>query len=235
MTLPRYVERFFLFMAGVTGLAASSYADESRNLFQNGFAASSYGDITLDKGTLRDEETSALRLKAGVQLFNLGPVGFSLGYQKVGFYTTTHSWKRDSGFLRYDYRGPVAELHFFPQAIVNLSLAASVNSGYSLRAESDPSRFDFTCPAASLAETSCTVLQERSALHVNEYTAQLGLRVAPQLQLTLGFGKRDFEGKDVAFQTSASKNTGQVYVANPSSAWKEKGSFMLFGLRGSTL
>ncbi len=209
--------------------AGTGTAQESKNLFEHGFAASSYGDLLMEKGTIRKEDIAALRLRAGVQLLHLGPVGMSLGYQKIGFYTATYSSKRESGSFNYDYRGPVLELHVMPRSFISLSVAASTNKGFLYREEDDSALFAYSCGA------NCQVLAERTEISLQEYTGQIGVFVARQLQLTLGFGTRAMEGKGVAYQTSLSKSTAKEFVDDPSQDWKEKGTFITFGLRGTTL
>ena len=203
-------------------------AQETKNLFQHGFAASSYGDVTLDKGEVHGEDTSALRIRAGVQVLHVGFLGLSLGYQKNGFFTATHSWKRDDGYVRYDYHGPVLELHLFPRSLLSFSAAASSNRGSMSRSETDPQLFSIGCG------DGCTVLQERSAISMLETNLQIGLKVAPQLQMVAGGGVRKWDAS-TSYQTTVTAASGEASQRNPEGDWKETGTFFFLGIRGTTL
>lgn len=197
------------------------------NLFMDGFNAAAYGDFAVDRGAWEDENLSLLRVKAGVQIMRIGPVGLTLGYQKNGFYTAQHNWDRQEGSLRVDYRGPVVELHLFPSALLNLTAGASRNEGFLFRKEADPRAY------GTVGCEPCDVRLERSRLELTEYTAQLGLRVAPELNVTLGAGRREVTATP-AYEVASSDGSTSFYEPE-SGERSSEAMFYFIGLRGSQL
>jgi len=219
-----------ILLVGFFTLATGSARANDKTLFVNGFNAASYGDLTVDKGDWRGESMSALRVKVGLQLIRIDFVGLSIGYQKAGFYTATKAWDRDKGSVTYDYRGPVAELHLFPGSRVNLSLAASQNEGFSVRTEEDQTLYPFT------PEAGREINAERWSIEGPEYTVQLGVQIARQLQVTVGVGQRNFEGTpsyDTHRRDSDGKKVDRIFVENEAGKAKDKSNFYFFGIRGS--
>lgn len=197
-------------------------------LFTDGFAAAAYGDLMFDRGAFAGENLSLLRIKAGVQIVRAGPVALSLGYQKSGFYTAQHNWDRKEGSLRVDYRGPVLELHLFPSAPLHLSLAASTNQGFLFRREVDSSLYQ---PAGC---ENCDIVLERSRLNLAEFSAQVGIRVASELYLSLGAGQRQIKATPAYEVRSPDGASPSFYEADQSEESSEE-NFFFVGIRGSQL
>lgn len=214
-------------------LFASPLFANSKTLLVNGVYAGTYGDIGWDKGDWRDNNYAALRLKAGIQLVRVDFVSLTIGFQKVGFYTGLHKFDGDQS-LAFDYRGPLAELHFFPDSLIGFSFAGFTGSGYSFLT----SKQHYSPQAvAHCASVGCTLEAERSALKVNEFTAYVTLRVASGLQLFAGAGTRHVIG-DPEYDTYTGTAPNGVNVRqkfNDSPKWKEDHGLLLIGLRGTTL
>ncbi len=202
---------------------ASPLFANSKSLFINGVYAATYGDISWDKGDWQGNNYSAIRLKAGIQVLRVDFVGLTLGFQKVGFYTGLHKWKGDNK-LAFDYRGPVLELHLFPDAPIGFSFAGMSGSGYSYL--TSPALYDY--PAC----VGCKIDSERSDLKVGEFTAYLTVKIAYGLQFIAGAGTRQVKGSP---RYDVDRSGVHEYVKGAKPDWKESESLLLVGLRGTTL
>jgi hypothetical protein len=204
----------------------------SKTLLVNGVNAAVHGDLSVDKGEWRNKESySSLRIKAGFQLVRLGFVGLTVGYQKVGFYTAQKNWtKAGASRTQFDYRGPVGELHLFPDAMFSFALAGHQGEGYSFTKGDSASDFGLSC-ASSDAACAATKM-ERSRLVVREMSAQVNYLFRPGLQLFLGAGKREATGTPF-YQVF--NDTDESYKRYDAAKWKLDTQFYLFGIRGTTL
>ncbi|RYZ69762.1 MAG: SusD/RagB family nutrient-binding outer membrane lipoprotein, partial [Proteobacteria bacterium] len=192
---------------------ASPLFANSKSLFINGVYAATYGDISWDKGDWRGNNFSAVRLKAGIQLIRVDFVSLTLGYQKVGFYTGLHKWSGDNS-INFDYRGPVLELHLFPDALFGFSFAGSTGTGYSfLKTES---QFKYT-PC-----TGCVADAERSELKVGEFSANITAKIAPGLQIVAGAGTRSVKGKPLY---GVRNGLDYSFVPGDAQDWKDSETF----------
>jgi len=203
----------------------------SKTLFVNGVNAAMHGDLIVDKGEWRDKESySALRVKAGFQLVRVGFVGFTVGYQKVGFYTAEKNWtKAGASRTQFDYRGPVGELHLFPDAMISFSVAGHQGEGYSFTKGDSADDLGINCGTnASCAATR----MERSKLVVKELTAQVSYMFRPGFQLFLGAGNRQVTGTPF-YQVFEGED--ESYKRFDSPKWKLDTQLYLFGIRGTTL
>lgn len=221
------MQRLFLCLAL---LFASPLFANSKSLFVNGVYAATYGDIGWDKGDWRDNNYSAFRLKAGIQLLRIDFVSVTLGYQKVGFYTGIHKWDGDTK-LAFDYRGPLLEVHLFPDSLIGFSAAGFWGSGFSFM--NTPALYSAQVKAACVATNGCQIETERSSLSVNEYTAYVTLKVARGLQLFAGAGSRNVTGDPEYDVRRGTVNERQKF--GDAGKWKESHGLLLLGLRGTTL
>ncbi|HYX33431.1 MAG TPA: hypothetical protein VE954_09980 [Oligoflexus sp.] len=207
----------------------------NKTLFVNGVNAAVHGDLMVDKGEWRNKESySALRIKAGFQLVRIGFVGLTVGYQKVGFYTAEKNWtKAGASKTNFDYRGPVAELHLFPDAMFGFSVAGFQGEGFSFTKGDNSTAF----PVACAGEQKCLdTKMERSRLSVKELTAQVNYTFRPGLQLFVGAGSRQVTGTP-SYQvfTTDKFGTSDTWETYNTPKWKIDTQFYLFGLRGTTL
>ncbi|MES2746177.1 MAG: hypothetical protein V4655_12160 [Bdellovibrionota bacterium] len=209
-------------------LFASPLFANSKTLLVNGVYAATYGDIGMDKGDWRDNNYSAIRLKAGIQLVRVDFVSLTIGFQKVGFYTGLSKWDGDQS-LAWDYRGPVAEVHFFPDAPIGFSAAYFTGSGYSFMNSADR----YSAAAKAACTTNCTIETERSHLKVDEFTAYVTVKIASGLQLFAGAGTRHVKGDPEYDFRESNVNVRRKFADTPS--WKEDHGLLLVGLRGTTL
>ncbi len=196
----------------------------SKSLFINGVYAATYGDLSWDKGDWQGNNYSAIRLKAGFQLLRLDFVGLTIGFQKVGFYDGIQKWSGDKK-IAFDYRGPVLELHLFPDAPFGFSLAGMSGSGYSYLTSPEYYRANCTIPA-------CKIDAERSSLKVGEVTAYVTAKISYGLQAVLGTGTRSVHGSP---KYDIDRNRDHTWETGTKPDWKESHSFFLLGLRGTTL
>jgi len=203
---------------------ASPLFANSKSLFINGVYAATYGDIGYDKGDWQGNNYSAIRLKAGIQLLRIDFVGLTLGFQKVGFYDGIQKWSGDKK-IKFDYRGPVLELHLFPDAPVGFSFAGMSGSGYSYL--TSPELYGTTC-----TEPGCKIDAERSTLKVGEVSGYITAKIAYGLQAFLGAGTRTVKGNPQFDQAVGQEHT---WIEGNKADWKESNSFFLIGLRGTTL
>ncbi|MBC7662159.1 MAG: hypothetical protein H7249_20880 [Chitinophagaceae bacterium] len=202
---------------------ASPLLANSKTLFLNGVYAATYGDIAWDKGDWRGSNFSAIRLKAGIQVVRIDFVSLTLGFQKVGFYSGMHKWSGDND-IGFDYRGPVLELHLFPDAPFGFSFAGATGTGYSYLTSASQYHYS-SCEG-------CKIDAERSALKVGEFTAYVTYKISSQLEILAGAGTRSVKGEidyDVDRGGVHSWEKGDV------DSWKESNTMVLLGLRGSTL
>ncbi len=222
----------FLLVMSTTLLA------NDKTLLVNGVYAAVHGDLAVDKGEWRNKESfSALRMKAGFQLIRIGFVGLTVGYQKVGFYTAERNWtKGEANKVNFDYRGPVAELHLFPDALFNFSLAAHKGEGFSFQS-GDAESFGLDCAGDSFC-TSARI--ERSRLDISELTGQVNYLFRPGLALFLGAGSRQVKGTPF-YETNRSTTVGgetttpTKFERFGASSWKIDSQFFLLGIRGTNL
>jgi hypothetical protein len=193
--------------------------------------AAVHGDLSVDKGEWRNKESySAFRIKAGFQLVRIGFVGLTIGYQKVGFYTAEKNWtKAGASRTQFDYRGPVGELHLFPDAMINFSIAGHQGEGFSFTKGDKAEDFGVNCAGV---EACAATKMERSRLVVREVTAQVNYMFRPGLQLFVGAGNRQVTGTPSyqVFQAS-----GESYERYNAAKWKLDTQLYLFGIRGTTL
>lgn len=204
-------------------LFASPLFANSKSLFINGVYAATYGDIAWDKGDWQGNNYSAIRLKAGIQVLRLDFVGLTLGFQKVGFYDGLHKWSGDNK-LAFDYRGPVLELHLFPDSLLGFSFAGMSGSGYSYL--TSPEQYQY----ASCA--SCKIDAERSDLTVGEFSAYLTVKFAYGLQFIAGAGTRSVKGSP---KYDVDRYGAHEWEKGDKADWKESEAIVLVGLRGTTL
>lgn len=227
-------------LAALIGLSSPVFANDN-SLLVNGVNAAVHGDIGFDKGNWRNDESySALRLKAGFQLIRIGFVGMTIGFQKVGFYTAEKNWtKAGASRTNFDYRGPVAEFHIFPDAMFSFALAGFSGDGYSFTS-GDAASFGVDC---SKQDSACAKTKvERSRLRVSEISGQVGYTVKRGLQIFLGVGSRHVIGQpqyvvERSFKdaTSGKDATGTFFDSYGRDKWKMDTQFFLFGVRGTTL
>ncbi|MCX6128529.1 MAG: hypothetical protein NTX25_05615 [Proteobacteria bacterium] len=217
---------------------ASPLLANSKSLFLNGVNAATYGDLSVDKGEWRDHESfSALRLKAGIQLIRVGFVGLTLGYQKVGFYTAEKNWSKEyTNKTHFDYTGPVAELHLFPEALIGFSLAGTKATGFSVRTDSaGGSAFGLDCEN----QVKCAAIDtERSNLEITEFSGQINYRIRQSLQIFLGMGIRHLRGEPSYEIKETDSKTHEVTSHTESlgqATWYLDSKFILLGIRGSNL
>lgn len=203
-------------------LASPLFAN-SKSLFINGVYAATYGDVSWDKGDWQGNNFSAIRLKAGIQILRIDFVGLTFGYQKVGFYSGLHKWSGDNK-LAFDYRGPVLELHLFPDAPIGFSFAGMTASGYSYL--TSPALYDY--PSC----TGCKIDAERSDLKVGEFTAFITAKFAYGLQFIAGAGTRSVKGSP---RYDVDHNGIHQWEKGSKADWKENEALLLVGLRGTTL
>lgn len=204
-------------------LASSPLLANSKSLFVNGVYAATYGDISWDKGDWRDNNYSAIRLKAGIQLLRVDFVSLTLGYQKVGFYDGLHKWSGDSK-LAFDYRGPLLELHFFPDSLIGFSFSGATLSGYSYLTSADQYKYS--------ACSGCQIDAERSELKGGEVMGYITARVAPGLQVIAGAGTRVIKGTP---RYDVNRDGVHSWEQGDAANWKETNALVLVGLRGTTL
>jgi len=208
-----------------------------KTLFVNGVNAAVHGDILVDKGEWRNKESySALRLKAGFQLIRVGFVGLTVGYQKVGFYTAEKNWtKAGASRTHFDYRGPVGELHLFPNAMFGFSIAGFQGDGFSFTKGDKSDDFpSLNCNG----EAKCLATKmERSRLSVREFTAQVNYTARPGLQVFLGAGSRHVTGTPayMVYFPGPGSETHDAWESYNAPKWKLDTQFYMFGLRGTTL
>jgi hypothetical protein len=210
--------------------SASLFAN-SKTLFVNGVEAAMHGDLSADKGEWRNKDSySSLRIKAGFQLVRVGFVGFTVGYQKVGFYTAQKNWtKAGASPTQFDYRGPVGEIHLFPDAMISFSVAGHQGEGFSFTKGDGASDFGIECGP----DASCTATQmERSKLVVKELTAQVNYTFRPGFQVFLGTGNRQVTGTPF-YQVFEGKD--ESYKRYDAAKWKLDTQLYFFGIRGTTL
>ncbi len=211
----------------------------SKTLFVNGVNAAVHGDLSVDKGEWRNKESfSALRIKAGFQVVRIGFVGLSIGYQKVGFYTAEKNWtKAGDNRTHFDYRGPVGELHLFPDAMFGFSVAGHQGEGYSFTEGKDSKDFPVDCGGV---QACLDTTMERSKLVVREMTAQVNYTFRPGFQIFLGAGNRQVTGTPYyhIFTAAPEPNPkGEIHDSwqtYNTGKWKIDTQFYLFGLRGTT-
>ncbi len=232
-----------LLTMGALALSSPLLAN-SKSLFINGVNAAVYGDISADQGEWRNQESfSATRVKAGLQLIRIGFVGVTVGYQKVGFYTGLKNWtKSDDNRTYFDYRGPVGELHLFPEALFSFSLAYHQGKGFSTLKAKNVADFGITCKADDAA---CPLIRlEQSELKINELTAQVNYMFSPGLQFFLGAGTRKVTGtpyyevyrQATVVEDKETKKINQMsFESYDAAQWKLNNQFFLLGIRGSTL
>jgi hypothetical protein len=218
-------------------LSTSLFAN-SKTLFVNGVDAAVHGDLSVDKGEWRNKESySSLRIKAGFQLVRIGFAGLTVGYQKVGFYTAQKNWtKAGASRTQFDYRGPLGELHLFPDAMFNFSLAGHQGQGFSFTKGDDSGDFGLKCPTEQ-AECASTKM-ERSKLVVKEVMAQVNYTFRPGLQLFLGAGTRQVTGTPSyqVFRAAAEPDKlNDFWERYNAPKWKIDTQFYVFGIRGTTL
>ncbi|RZA24788.1 MAG: hypothetical protein EOP10_08860 [Proteobacteria bacterium] len=209
-------------------LFASPLFANSKTLLVNGVYAATYGDIGMDKGDWRDNNYSAIRLKAGIQVVRVDFVSLTLGFQKVGFYTGLSKWDGDSNYA-WDYRGPVAEIHLFPDSPIGFSGAYFTGSGYSFMNTASK----YSKDAVDSCTTDCTIETERSHLKVEEFTAYVTVKIASGLQLFAGAGTRHVTGDPEYDFRRSSVNVREKFDDAPK--WREDNGLLLVGLRGTTL
>lgn len=213
----------------VAFLFASPLLANSKTLLVNGVYAATYGDIGMDIGDWRTNNYAATRLKAGVQLIRIDFVSLTVGLQKVGFYTAINKIDGDDSYA-FDYRGPVAEVHFFPDSLFGFSFAGFMGSGYSFfntKSKFSPAAIEACAPPA------CEIETERSELKVSEFTGYVTWRVASGLQLFAGAGTRNVKGTPEYDLRQNDENTRLKFGDRKS--WTENHGLLLFGLRGTTL
>lgn len=199
-----------------------------KTLFVDGVFAATYGDFTVDKGEWRGENFSALHVRAGVQVIRYQDFGLGIGFQKVGFYDAEKNWDRDSKDLRFDYRGPFAELYYVNDSLLGFTFSAMTGNGYSSRNLDDASAYGFT-PSC----TGCAIKVEHSELKISEFTGSVTLRLTRHLQLLFGAGSRQFTGRPKYQVENADGSTEDVRY--PEGKWKDSGTFLSFGIRGTNL
>ncbi|WP_141732695.1 hypothetical protein [Oligoflexus tunisiensis] len=210
----------------------------TKTLFVNGVNAAVHGDLSVDKGEWRNKESySSIRLKAGFQLVRIGFAGLTVGYQKVGFYTAQKNWtKAGASRTQFDYRGPVGELHLFPDALFNFSVAGHQGEGFSFTKGDGSSDFGITCPTD---EPECGITKmERSRLVVREVMAQVNYTFRPGFQVFLGAGNRQVTGTPSYQVFRAASEPGtfhDFWERYNASKWKIDTQFYVFGIRGTTL
>mgnify|MGYP001602233567 CR=1 FL=1 len=202
---------------------ASPLLGNSKSLFINGVYAANYGDIAWDKGDWRGNNFSAIRLKAGLQLLRIDFVSLTLGFQKVGFYEGLHKWSGEKK-LAFDYRGPVLEVHLYPDELFGFSFAGATGSGYSVLTSAD--QYHYTACAG------CKLDAERSSLKVGEVSACVTGKVSGGLQLIAGVGTKTVTGSP---EYDVDRNGVHTLEKGNSASWKESTTFILVGLRGTTL
>lgn len=223
-------------LTGCLFVLSSPLLANSKTLLIDGVNAAVHGDVSLDKGPWQNNESfSALRLRVGFQLIRLGPVGVTIGYQKVGFYTAEKKWSQNgTNKTHFDYRGPVAELHVFPDKMFSFSVAAHKGAGFSYLKGTDAAGFGIDCAG----DTACDATTlERSELDINEVTAQVNYMFSPGLQLFIGAGNRHIKGTpsyEVNRTAADGVNTSFISVDGTSS-WNVSSKFFMLGIRGSTL
>lgn len=204
-------------------LFASPVFANSKSLFINGVYAATYGDIGYDKGDFQGNNFSAVRLKAGIQIIRIDFVGLTLGFQKVGFYDGLQKWSGDNK-VKFDYRGPVLEAHFFPEAPVGFSFAGMSGNGYSYSRSEELYQY----PAC----VGCKIDSERSNLKVGEFSGYVTVKIARGLQLIGGIGTRTVKGSP---SYDVDRDGVHTFEKGAKEDWKESNSFVLVGLRGTTL
>ncbi len=205
-------------------MASPSFAN-NKTLFVNGVYAANYGDISYDKGDWRGNNFSAIRVKAGIQILRIDFVGLTLGFQKVGFYDGLYKWS-GTNKVKYDYRGPVLELHLFPDSPIGFSVAGMTGSGYSY--STSPELYKISnCPSPA-----CSIESERSSIKVREFTAYVTAKVSYGLHAFVGAGTRLVKGNpeyDIRYGAVHS------WVEGDAEKWEENKALLLIGLRGTTL
>lgn len=213
-------------------------AENSKTLLVNGVNAATVGDFGLDVGEWRNQESfAALRMRAQVQLVRIGFTSLSIGYQKVGFYTALRNLdKPETNRMKFDYRGPVAELHLFPDRALSFSAAISRNTGFHFQKADSLKEFGVSCEAADQACLKSQI--ERSSLVVTELTFQASYTFHRGLQVYLGLGQGEVKGKPSyeIFRPLASdpQIIEQKFESLGASSWSFNRQFVMFGVRGNT-
>lgn len=215
-----------LFALGFLSLTTTALATP-KTLINSGFNAATYADILMDSTEWRGEDLGNLKLKVGMQVARFGAFALSLGFQKTGFYDASYDLSGTPGTTKVDYRGPLVELHFIPEAPYSLSIAGSGGSGFSYYRAPTQESYTF-----SECNSTCNIGLERSRLEIREFSLQGAYKMSRNIWLTLGLGQRETKGS-VSFELLDQAGKNAVYRDDPVNDWEEKTSSILIGIRGS--
>lgn len=203
----------------------------NKTLFVDGPDAALYGEVLIDTASWREENISYPKLRAGVQVARFSLVGLTLGYQKAGFYEMVENWTQRGNSRRIDFHGPVVGLHIIPSENFNFSVIAAFSQGRLGREEKTQEAYTYP----DCEPLSCEIRREESKLNLSEYQLQVSVPVWKTLEITLGAGQIQVEGRPRYETRAAGTRSPSSFVTYGAGDWEASEPFFSLGLRGSQL
>ena len=215
---------FLLALTFLTPFYGFSQDNSQKTLWPNGVNAAAFGEIGIDQGTVNERQISNLRLLAGFQFLRLWDmVSISFGYGKIGWYDAVYDWDDKAEKFQFNYQGPTAGIHLFPNGWVSIDAVHFFNpKGRGVEKILEDS---------SGTEVSGADFRYRFEYKIQDTTIYMGIKIWEQLRLVLGVGNRTIDWES---RITADDEPGTVTGLSNSSG-SESEQYFLLGIRGTQL